>query len=181
MDHRRKMKDGYRRFFFLSDIGGIKNTIGEMRGIGHPEQPSLNKASKGSDSKFEEAWFISTLRDKIASHPDNSMEYPFYGEKIFDESLIDFVRGDDPIFTDFKRIICPHHFTPYEIMAWQAEKNGVAPPEARDLSFVLFVMPITKRTNSDKAKQTGPRSGGLRQGFQARYSARPSSGKLLNS
>ncbi|MBN1663546.1 MAG: hypothetical protein JW943_08100 [Deltaproteobacteria bacterium] len=50
MYKRRKMRDRYRRFSFLSDIGGIKSAIGEARGIGFPEQPTLNKGYKSSNS-----------------------------------------------------------------------------------------------------------------------------------
>ena len=152
MNIRNKMKERYRRFSWLSDLGGIKNALGEMRGIGFPQQPDLNKEYIARDGlNLDEEWFVKTLRDKFANHPENTMEFPFYGEKIYDEPLVGFVRGNDPIFTEFKRIIGPHHFTPYEIMAWQAEKNGVAPPPAEDLSVVSFVMPITKKTNSDNS------------------------------
>jgi hypothetical protein len=79
------------------------------------------------------------------------MEYPFEGERIFDAPLVGFVRGEDPIFTDFQRIIGPHHFTPASIMAWQAGKNGVPAPAAADLSVVSFVLPITLATRSENA------------------------------
>ena len=39
-------------------------------------------------------------------------------------------------------------------MKWQAEKNGVAPPDAEDLSVVSFVMPITRKTKNDNALMT---------------------------
>ena len=56
------------------------------------------------------------------------MDYPFFGEPIFEEPLVGFVRGNDPILEQYKEIIGPHHFTPWEIMRWQAENNGVKPP-----------------------------------------------------
>lgn len=39
-----KMKDRYRKLSFITDIGGMKSTIGELRGKGFPKQPKLNKA-----------------------------------------------------------------------------------------------------------------------------------------
>ena len=36
MSKRRRMEDRYRHFSFLSDIEGIKNAIGEMRGMFSP-------------------------------------------------------------------------------------------------------------------------------------------------
>ncbi len=82
------------------------------------------------------------------------MEYPFAGERIFDKPLVSFVRGDDPIFQEYKKIIGPHHLTPEEWMAWQAAKNGVPAPKAADLSVVSFIMPITERTRQENAAMT---------------------------
>jgi hypothetical protein len=151
---RSKMKDRYRRFSFLTDIGGIKSAIGEAKGIGFPEQPVLNKTYKSgnaADPIVDEEWFIRAIKEKLAHHPDNSMEYPYYGEKLFDEPLVGFVRGDDPLLHEFKKIIGPHHFTPEEIMKWQADKSGVPAPKAEDISVVSFIMPISRNTKTDNA------------------------------
>ncbi len=139
----------------LSDWGGIKSALGEMKGMGYPPQPVLN--SNGGSGVYDEKWFVNTLTDKVLNHAEKGMEYPFYGEPVFDAPLVGFVRGDDPIFDTFKTVIGPHHFTPAEIMAWQAEKNGVQAPRAGDLSVVSFVMPITQKTRSDnRAQKTWP-------------------------
>jgi epoxyqueuosine reductase len=147
------MKERYRRFSFLTDIGGMKNALAEMRGLFLPEQPALNKGAVISDKGHmpDEEWFIRTIKDKIAKHPENAMEYPFYGEPIYVEPLVGFVRGNDPIFDQYKKIIGPHHFTPREIMKWQADKNGIEPPEPEDISVVSFVMPFTQKTKQDNA------------------------------
>jgi hypothetical protein len=47
----------------------------------------------------------------VVHHPENAMESPFSGEKIFDELIIGFFPGNDPIFLKFKQIIGPHHFS----------------------------------------------------------------------
>ncbi|MEI6608568.1 MAG: epoxyqueuosine reductase [Deltaproteobacteria bacterium] len=153
MSKRKGMKDRYRRVSFLSDIEGMKNAIGEMRGMFFPKQPALNlDAHLGDpDPLLNEAWFIRTIKDKIANHPDNQMEYPFLGERIFEEPLVGFVRGNDPIFDRFKEVIGHHHFTPWEILCWQAENNGVQPPEPEDLSVISFVLPFSENTRRDNA------------------------------
>jgi len=127
-----------------------------MRGWGFPEQPRLNKnyTPKVDDPVFNEEWFVETIKDKLAHHPDNSMEFPFEGERIFEAPLVGFVRGDDPLLGQLKQIIGPHHFTPEEIMRWQAANNGVAAPPTEDLSVVSFVMPITKITKDDNAAKS---------------------------
>lgn len=35
--NRKKMKDRYRRFPAISDWGGIKSAVGELRGMGYPK------------------------------------------------------------------------------------------------------------------------------------------------
>lgn len=156
MGKRPRMTERYRRFSFLSDIEGMKNAIGEMKGLFFRKQPVLNKAANLSESqvKPDEDWFTGILKDKIVRHPENTMEYPFVGEPVFEEPLVGFVRGDDPIFDQYKEVIGPHHFTPYEIMTWQAENNGVKPPEPQDISVVSFVMPLTEKTKKENATQT---------------------------
>lgn len=152
---RKKMQTRYRRFPLLTDLGGIKSSLGEMKGWGFPPQPVLNKNASGD--VFNEDWFVNTITDKVLNHPEKGMEYPYYGEPVFDAPLVGFIKGDDPIFETFKTVIGPHHFKPEEIMAWQAEKNGVPAPEAKDLSVVSFIMPITKQTKSDnRAQDTWP-------------------------
>ena len=156
MFQRRKLKSRYRRFSYLTDLGGIRSFLGELRGLAYPAQPKLKRAPVPEQGRpaFDEAWFIKIIRDIVAGHPGNSMEYPFYGERIFDEPLVGFIRGDDPIFSELKGVIGPHHFTPEEIMAWQANKNGVDAPAGRELSVVSFVLPISKRTRADNAAST---------------------------
>jgi epoxyqueuosine reductase len=153
MSKRRMMKEQYRRFSFLSDIEGMKNALGEMHGLFFPRQPVRNRDARGIDpgNTPNEAWFIKTIKNKVADHPENAMEYPFYGEPIYGEPLVGFVRGSDPIFDHFQEIMGPHHFTPREIMKWQAEKNGVEPPEPEDISVVSFVLPFTPKTQQDNA------------------------------
>lgn len=156
MGKRKRMKNRYRRFSYLSDIEGMKNAIGEMRGLFFPHQPVLSRNPGLSEAGVlpDEEWFVKTLVRKIAGHPENGMEYPFFAEPIFDEPLVGFVRGDDPIFQQLKEIIGPHHFTPFEIMKWQAENNGVHPPPPEDISVVSFVMPLTANTRRDNTAAT---------------------------
>jgi epoxyqueuosine reductase len=146
-------RKGYRRLSLISDTRGIKSAIGEMRGLGHPQQPALNKSylPAAGDPVIDEQWFIDAITNKVGNHPMNSMEYPFDGERIFDPPLVGFIRGEDPLLSDFKRIIGPHHFTPAAIMAWQAKRNGVAAPADSDLSVVSFILPITGTTRGENA------------------------------
>lgn len=148
----RRMKNRYRKFSYLSDWRGIKVAIGELFRWGYPlDEPRLVKDLDASSALmlFDEDWFINTITDIVRAHPENSMEYPFFGERIVDEPMIAFVSGDDPIFGEFKRIIGPYHVTPEEILRWQAENNNVPPPHPADISVVSFILPLTRQTMDD--------------------------------
>ena len=40
---RKKMKHRYRRFPAITDWGGLKSAVGELRGMGYPNQPVLDQ------------------------------------------------------------------------------------------------------------------------------------------
>jgi hypothetical protein len=148
------MKERYRRFSYLSDIRGIKVAIGELFRWGYPKHESKlvnNRNSSPVTFVFDEDWFIRTIKDIVRTHHENSMEYPFYGERIVEEPMVAFVRGDDPLFAEFKRIIGPHHLTPWEILRWQAENNNVPTPDPADISVVSFILPLARQTVDDNA------------------------------
>jgi len=68
---------------------------------------------------------------------------------IFDEPLVRYADGDDPIFRDYKNIIDSSHFTPREIMA--ASFPGEPAPE--HVSVISWVLPITARTRESNRRQ----------------------------
>ena len=136
MGKRKLMKDRYRNFSFLSDIEGIKNAIGEMRGMFLPPQPVLNQDAhlERFQSFAGRSMVYSDIKDKIASHPDNVWIIRFMVNRFYEEPLVGFVRGNDPILEQYKEIIGPHHFTPWEIMRWQAEKQRCQTARVRKIS-----------------------------------------------
>ncbi len=141
----------YRRFPLVTDITGMKSTFDILK----PDQPKLNRTLHGhaDTAPYSEEWFASTLKEKIMNHPDNRKDYPFAGEKIFDEPLIGYIRGNDPIFEEFKKVIGPFHLTPGEIMRWQAEQNGIDPPHNEGISVISYILPIVKETKRENARR----------------------------
>ena len=63
---------------------------------------------------------------------------------IFDEPLIRYADGDDPLYNEYKTIISPDHLTPREAFARALEKNIDDLP-AR-LAVISWVLPITENT-----------------------------------
>ena len=71
---------------------------------------------------------------------------------IFDEPLVQFADGDDPIFTEYKTIIDPTHLTPREALAKAFNKNPEDMPA--HLSVVSWILPITEKTRKSNRSET---------------------------
>src|SRR3972149_11860418 len=72
------------------------------------------------------------IRDFVATCPQNRQED---GSPFFEEPLIGFASGDDPLFEQYKKLIGPFHLAPSELL-----------PGARTLTVVCWALPIAKKT-----------------------------------
>jgi len=73
------------------------------------------------------------------------------GQPIFDEPLVQFADGDDPLFTEYKTIIDPIHLTPREALARATGKSPRDLP--RHLSIISWILPITPETRFSNRQQ----------------------------
>ncbi|MFC2048543.1 epoxyqueuosine reductase [Chloroflexota bacterium] len=71
---------------------------------------------------------------------------------IFDEPLVKFADGGDPIFTKYKDIIAPTHLTPREALA-KAYNKSLEDMPAR-LSVISWILPITEKTRKSNRSET---------------------------
>ena len=71
---------------------------------------------------------------------------------IWDEPLVSFADGDDPIFTEYKTIIAPTHLTPREALAKAYSKSPENMP-AR-LSVISWILPTAEETRKSNRKET---------------------------
>ncbi|MFC1873969.1 epoxyqueuosine reductase [Chloroflexota bacterium] len=70
---------------------------------------------------------------------------------IFDEPLVKFADGSDPIFTDYKTIIAPSHLTPREALA---QAYGKSPEDIpAHLSVISWILPITEKTRQSNRNE----------------------------
>lgn len=75
----------------------------------------------------------------------------------FDEPLVGFAPGDDPLFTVLKAVIGDFHLTPHEVMAHYCHSLGRYAPEANEISVISFILPIIEATRKENASMTdGP-------------------------
>jgi epoxyqueuosine reductase len=73
-------------------------------------------------------------------------------QPFFDEPLVRFADGNDPLFTDFKKIIGPNHLTPIEALVKAYNKQ---PEEGGKLvSVISWVLPIAENVRESNREET---------------------------
>jgi len=73
------------------------------------------------------------------------------GSPIFEEPLVGVADGDDPLFTEYKKIIGPFHFTPREMLERSLALTGGVRRDIKDISVICWALPIAKRTQVTNA------------------------------
>jgi epoxyqueuosine reductase len=96
------------------------------------------------------AWMTALIREYTANSPSNSLHNESK-EKAWDEPLVGFSRGDDPIFQQYKEYVGPFHWTPLEIFQLTFPDVSVKPAE---LAVISWILPHTEAIKSDLRKQT---------------------------
>ena len=71
---------------------------------------------------------------------------------IWDEPLAQFADSDDPIFTEYKKIIDPTHLTPREALAKTYDKSPKDMPA--HLSVISWILPTTEKTRKSNREET---------------------------
>jgi len=92
-------------------------------------------------------WIIKVIRDFVDS-PANTLQ-DATNERAWDEPLIGFSRGDDPLYAAFKEHVGPEHWTP--LQAFQLAFPDT-PAEAADLSVIVWILPQTEATRADNRR-----------------------------
>ncbi len=100
------------------------------------EKPEA-KAFEANPALFLE----SAIKEYVASSALNRLP-AFGGEPIFDEPLVGFADGDDPIFAQYKVVAGDFHLTPREALEAYF-KDGERPAR---VSVIAWVLPITRET-----------------------------------
>jgi epoxyqueuosine reductase len=106
----------------------------------------VNKILQHTD---KEAWIRGVIERFIQS-PENTLGNSA-DERAFDNPLVGFARGDDPIFEEMKKDIGPFYLTPKEAFAKAYPDLGVKPGE---LTVISWILPHIKQTKLDNRKET---------------------------
>ena len=73
-------------------------------------------------------------------------------EYIFDEPLVQFINGDDDIFTEYKDIIDTFHLTPREALTKAYDEKTDNIPD--NITVISWILPITEKTRKSNRKET---------------------------
>jgi len=109
----------------------------------------MEKPQSALSSKTELAIFI---QESIKGFVRDSLEnrHPVIDQTpIFDEPLVAFANGDDPLFMEYKRIIGDFHLTPREVVGLASSPAGVADA----VSVISWVLPIARKARLSNRKR----------------------------
>jgi epoxyqueuosine reductase len=92
------------------------------------------------------------IKEYVVTSPNNIMpDYP--GEHMWDEPLVGFADGDDPLFTEYKQIIGEFHMTPREAMEMNLKKKALGYLSPEKISVVSYFLPSTKLIRESMRKE----------------------------
>ena len=96
-------------------------------------------------------WVEGIIRDFINHSPENTVKNPA-NDKAWDDPLVGFSRGDDPIYQLYKEeAVGPFHWTPLEVfkLAFPHLDAG-----AGDLTVISYILPQMEKAKSDLRRET---------------------------
>ena len=95
------------------------------------------------------AWLTREIQDFCAASPENSLQLG-PGERAWEEPLVGFSNGADPLYLQIKEDIGPFYLTPLEIFRLAFPQSRAAPEE---LTVVCWILPQTKATKADNRRE----------------------------
>lgn len=94
-------------------------------------------------SETEMAQFIKEEIKAFARNSSLNQIPTMDNQTIYDEPLVQFADGDDPLFAEYKTIVHPTHLTPREAMAKALNRNSEDLPA--HLSIISWILPFTSK------------------------------------
>jgi epoxyqueuosine reductase len=89
------------------------------------------------------------IQQFTASSAANSLKNA-ENEKAWDEPLVGFSRGDDPLYQQYQEIIGPFHWTPLEIFRLAFPDDSA---QSEELTIISWILPHTEAIKADLRKE----------------------------
>lgn len=106
---------------------------------------------KNMPERHAAEFLINEIREYTRTSTENRFPYD-KNLLIFDEPLVRFADGDDPLFYEYKKIIAPTHVTPRESLSKTYRKRPEELPES--ISVISWILPITAATRKTNRTET---------------------------
>jgi len=94
-------------------------------------------------------WVTTVIRD-FCEGLENTLQDEA-NERAWEEPLVGFSRGDDPLYEEYKEHVGTYHWTPWEIFTTAYPGNEIEPGE---LTVICWILPQTSETKADNRKET---------------------------
>jgi epoxyqueuosine reductase len=100
------------------------------------------------------SFIVKAIRDYVAVSPNNC--FPgFPQDRMWDEPLVGFASGDDPLFQEYKKVIGEYHVTPREAIKLHMDASGyISTAEIPHVSVISFILPIAEKTRIGNRAET---------------------------
>jgi epoxyqueuosine reductase QueG len=95
------------------------------------------------------SYIESIIRGFIENSPENTLQNQAQ-EKAFENPLVGFSSGDDPLYEAFKEFVGPYHWTPWEIFTLTFPELRVNPEE---LTVISWILPQREATKADNRRE----------------------------
>jgi epoxyqueuosine reductase len=114
----------------------------------------LTTAEKKQFTDNPGQYLSKAIKDYIAFSPNNRF-HAFPEDPIWDEPLVGFAAGDDPIFKEYKTIIGDFHVTPREALEMYLDTTTWGSKELiKNVSVISFILPATEKTRVSNRAET---------------------------
>jgi epoxyqueuosine reductase len=117
-----------------------------IAGVRLSEATAIDDALENDTAARIESW----VKDYTATSPRNSIRNS-ENEKAWEEPLVGFSGGGDPIFKQYKEYAGPFHWTPLEIFQLTYPNQSV---KEEDLTVISWILPHTEAIKADLRKRT---------------------------
>ncbi len=101
-------------------------------------------------SEDASAWVKGMIKDFVKNSPANNLRNET-NERAWDEPLVGFSGGDDPIYLEYKKHISDLYLTPRELFTGTFPEER---PSASDLTVISWILPHTDVIKTDNQKET---------------------------
>ena len=108
----------------------------------------MKNAKRQSTEGFSD-WVEGIIRNFCLESPDNSLKNKV-NERAWDEPLIGFSSGSDPLYPQLKMDIGSFFWTPIEVFEKSFRQIAASPS---DLTVISWVLPQTRATKADNRKE----------------------------